>query len=43
MSKFGGIPIEEAQIDTGSKFGGVPVEAKPTEAPAKEDKFADMK
>ena len=43
MSKFGGIPIEEAQVDTGSKFGGVPVEAKPTESPVKEDKFADMK
>ena len=43
MSKFGGIPIEEAQVDTGSKFGGVPVEAKPTESPVKGDKFADMK
>ena len=43
MSKFGGIPVEEAPVQTGSKFGGVPVEAKPTESPVKEDKFADMK
>ena len=43
MSKFGGVPVEDASVDTGSKFGGIPVEAKPTESPVKEDKFADMK
>jgi hypothetical protein len=41
MSKFGGIPVEEAPAETGSKFGGVAVEAQPAE-PVKEDKFAGL-
>ena len=40
MSKFGGIPVEEAPVSTGSKFGGVTVEDKPAEQPVREDKFA---
>ena len=40
MSKFGGIPVEEAPVDTGSKFGGVAVADTPT--PVKEDKFAGL-
>jgi len=44
MSKFGGIPVEETPVETGSKFGGVSVEEKPAEQPVeqpvKEDKFA---
>ena len=39
MSKFGGIPVEEAPVETGSKFGGVAV----ADTPVKEDKFAEMK
>ena len=40
MSKFGGVPVEDASVDAGSKFGGVAVEDNT--APAKEDKFAGM-
>jgi len=40
MSKFGGIPVEEAPVESGSKFGGVAVADTPT--PVKEDKFAEM-
>ena len=40
MSKFGGIPVEEAPVKSGSKFGGVAVADTPTTV--KEDKFAGM-
>jgi len=42
MSKFGGIPVEEALVETGSKFGGVSISDTPAQAPIKEDKFAGM-
>lgn len=38
MSKFGGIPVEEAPVEAGSKFGGVAV----ADTPVKEDKFAEI-
>ena len=38
MSKFGGIPVEEAPVESGSKFGGVAV----ADTPVKEDKFAEI-
>ena len=38
MSKFGGIPVEEAPVEAGSKFGGVAV----ADTPVKQDKFADI-
>ena len=38
MSKFGGIPVEEAPVESGSKFGGVAVADKPV----KQAKFAEM-
>ena len=38
MSKFGGIPVEEAPVEAGSKFGGVAV----ADTPVKQDKFAEI-
>ena len=38
MSKFGGIPVEEAPAEAGSKFGGVAV----ADTPVKQDKFAEI-
>ena len=38
MSKFGGIPVEEAPVESGSKFGGVAV----ADTPVKEYKFAEI-